>query len=30
VFAEACREIRDIEARIKLVETQLKNLADQL
>ena len=30
VFAEACREIRDIEARIKLVETTLKTLADQL
>jgi transposase len=30
VFAEACREIRDIEARIKLVETTLKKLADQL
>lgn len=30
VFAEACREIRDIEARIKLVESKLKALAEQL
>lgn len=30
VFAEACREIRDIEARIKLVESELKVLAEQL
>ena len=30
VFAEACQEIRDIEARIKLVEGKLKVLADQL
>jgi transposase len=30
LFAEACREIRDIEARIKLVERQLEALAEQL
>lgn len=29
-FAEACREIRDIEARIKQVERQLEAMADQL
>jgi transposase len=30
VFAEACREIRDIEARIKCVERQLEAMAQQL
>lgn len=30
LFAEACNEIRDIEARIKLVERQLQALAGQL
>ena len=30
IFAEACREIRDIEARIQLVESKLKALAEQL
>ena len=30
VFAEACREIRDIEARIHLVESKLKAVAEQL
>jgi transposase len=30
VFAEACREIREIEARVKLVERQLEALAEQL
>jgi transposase len=30
VFAEACREIRDIEARIKQVERQLAAMAEQL
>jgi transposase len=30
VFAEACREIRDIETRIKQVERQLAALAEQL
>jgi transposase len=30
VFAEACHEIQQIEARIKLVESQLKNLAERL
>ena len=30
IFAEACREIRDIEARVKLVERQLDSIAEQL
>ena len=30
IFAEACREIREIEARVKLVERQLDALATQL
>jgi transposase len=30
VFAEACHEIREIEARIKLVERQLEAMAEQL
>jgi transposase len=30
LFAEACREIREIEARIKLVERQLEAMADEL
>jgi transposase len=30
IFAEACREIREIEARVKLVERQLDALAEQL
>ena len=30
IFAEACREIRDIEARIKQVERQLEAMAEQL
>jgi len=30
IFAEACREIREIEARVKLVERQLEALAKQL
>jgi len=30
IFAEACREIREIEARVKLVERQLEALANQL
>lgn len=30
VFAEACQEIRDIEARIKMVERELEALASQL
>ena len=30
IFAEACHEIRDIEARIKQVERQLEAMADQL
>jgi transposase len=30
IFAEACREIREIEARVKLVEQQLEALAEQL
>ena len=30
VFAEACREIREIEARVKLVERQLEAVAEQL
>jgi transposase len=30
IFAEACREIRDIEARIKQVDRQLEATADQL
>ena len=30
IFAEACREIREIEARVKLVERQLEALAEQL
>jgi len=30
IFAEACREIREIEARVKLVERQLDALANQL
>jgi len=30
VFAEACREIRDIEARIKQVERQLESMAEQI
>jgi transposase len=30
IFAEACREIREIEARVKLVEHQLEALAEQL
>ena len=30
IFAEACREIREIEARIKLAERQLASLAEQL
>jgi transposase len=30
VFAEACQEIRDIEARIKKVECQLEAMAEQL
>ena len=30
IFAEACREIRDIEARVHLVERQLASIAEQL
>jgi transposase len=30
IFAEACREVREIEARIKLVERQLEQTAQQL
>ena len=30
IFAEACREIRDIEARIKQVDRQLEATAEQL
>ena len=30
IFAEACREIREIEARVKLVDRQLEALAEQL
>jgi transposase len=30
IFAEACREIREIEARVKLVERQLDALTEQL
>jgi transposase len=30
IFAEACREIREIEARIKQVEHQLEAIAEQL
>jgi len=30
IFADACREIRDIEARVKTVERQLERMADQL
>lgn len=30
IFAEACHEIRDIEARVKLVERQLEAIAQQL
>ena len=30
IFAEACQEIREIEARIKLVEQQLEAMAEQL
>lgn len=30
IFAEACREIRELEARVRLVERQLESLADQL
>jgi transposase len=30
IFAEACREIREIEARVRLVEQQLASIAEQL
>jgi transposase len=30
IFAEACREIREIEARVRLVEQQLATVAEQL
>jgi transposase len=30
IFAEACREIRDLEARVHLVEQQLASIAEQL
>jgi transposase len=30
IFAEACREIRDIEARVKMIERQLEATAEQL
>jgi transposase len=30
IFAEACREIREIEARVKQVERQLEATAEQL
>ena len=30
IFAEACREIRDIEARVRLVERQLASITEQL
>ncbi len=30
VFADACREIREIEARVKTVERQLESMAEQL
>jgi len=30
IFAEACREIREIEARVRLAEQQLASIADQL
>jgi transposase len=30
IFAEACREIRDIEARVKMIERQLEAMAEQI
>jgi transposase len=30
IFAEACREIRDIEARVKMIERQLEAMAEEI